>query len=70
MFKVKIKNGMKIKKKIYMQGMTMKEFAKKINKSPEFLSKIIHEKANPSPTTANDITEILNEEFSELWEVE
>lgn len=67
---IKNNKGELIRRKIYMEGINLKEFANQIDITPPYLSRIINGKINPSPKVAKKIVNKVGFELSNIFKLE
>lgn len=67
MFKVTLKNSMTTRLSIAETGQSLRGFSNKVGMSHAYLSQILSEKRNPSPTIAHKIASGLGKEIEDIF---
>lgn len=67
--KIKVKNIEQLNKLIIMKGFSKTQFGKEIGLSQPMIVQITNGDRNPSPRTAKRVCDVLDCEWSELFEI-
>jgi len=67
--KIRIKNSIRLNELIIMKGFSKTDFGKEIKLSQPMTVQITNGDRNPSPKTAKRIAEVLECEWTELFEI-
>lgn len=67
MLTIILKDSLETRVSILKKGRSLREFAKDIGISHAYLSQILTEKRNPSPTVARKIASGLEKEFEDIF---
>lgn len=68
--KVQFKDRKFIKRHLIINGISQREFSKQINTSEQYLSQILNGRKHLSAKTAKKISEELNTNFQQLFDIQ